>query len=95
MYSLNRCVQQKKIQTGILMSGHKTPVAGKIYTSCVVDAALFMRKSLHVGWEPNGMLVHSGSLVNSPGAALSSVIHIESESSLDHELLETNLTYLN
>jgi nuclear pore complex protein Nup98-Nup96 len=70
-------VKMTKVEGFKLPSQQETPVAGKIYTSCVVDAALFMGKSFRVGWGPNGMLVHSGSLVNSPEAALSSVIHIE------------------
>jgi hypothetical protein len=48
-----------------------------MYTNCVVDAALLMGRSFRVGCGPNGMLIHSGSLVNNPRTGLSSIIHIE------------------
>ncbi|TVU48240.1 hypothetical protein EJB05_07869 [Eragrostis curvula] len=70
-------VRMTKVEGFKLPAEQETPVAGKIYTNCVVDAALFMGKSFRVGWGPNGILVHSGSLVSSPGTGLSSVIHIE------------------
>ncbi|CAL4920998.1 unnamed protein product [Urochloa decumbens] len=70
-------VKMTKVEGFKLPAEQETPVAGKMYTNCVVDAALFMGRSFRVGWGPNGMLVHSGSLVNSPGTGLSSVIHIE------------------
>jgi nuclear pore complex protein Nup98-Nup96 len=70
-------VRMTKVEGFKLPSQQETPIAGKIYTNCVVDAALFMGKSFRVGWGPNGILVHSGSLINNPGTGLSSVIHIE------------------
>ncbi|PAN51343.1 hypothetical protein PAHAL_9G587000 [Panicum hallii] len=70
-------VKMTKVEGFKLPAEQETPVAGKMYANCVVDAALFMGRSFRVGWGPNGMLVHSGSLVNSPGTGLSSVIHIE------------------
>ncbi|CAN6313894.1 unnamed protein product [Urochloa humidicola] len=70
-------VKMTKVEGFKLPAEQETPVAGKMYTNCVVDAALFMGRSFRVGWGPNGMLVHSGSLVSSPGTGLSSVIHIE------------------
>ncbi|RCV46332.1 hypothetical protein SETIT_9G523200v2 [Setaria italica] len=70
-------VKMTKVKGFKLQAEQETPVAGKMYTNCVVDAALLMGRSFRVGWGPNGMLVHSGSLVNSPGTGLSSVIHIE------------------
>lgn len=70
-------VRMTKVEGFKLPAEQATPVAGKIYTNCVADAALFMGRSFRVGWGPNGILVHSGSLVNSPGNGLSSVIHIE------------------
>ncbi|KAF8718221.1 hypothetical protein HU200_025715 [Digitaria exilis] len=70
-------VKMTKVEGFKLPAEQETPVAGKMYSNCVVDAALFMGRSFRVGWGPNGMLVHSGSLVNSPGMGLSSVIHIE------------------
>lgn len=70
-------VSMTKVEGFKLPPEQETPVAGNTYTVCVVDAALFMGRSFRVGWGPNGLLVHSGSLVNSPGTGLSSVIHIE------------------
>ncbi|KAL6867200.1 hypothetical protein ACP4OV_015224 [Aristida adscensionis] len=70
-------VRMTKVEGFKLPAEQETPVTGKIYSNCVVDAALFMGRSFRVGWGPNGILVHSGSLVNSPGTGLSSVIHIE------------------
>ncbi|XP_006649480.1 nuclear pore complex protein NUP96 [Oryza brachyantha] len=70
-------VRMTKVDGFKLPANQTTPVTGKIYTNCVVDAALFMGKSFRVGWGPNGILVHSGSLVNRPGTGLSSVIHVE------------------
>lgn len=70
-------VSMTKVEGFKLPPEQETPVAGNTYTVCVVDAALFMGRSFRVGWGPNGLLVHSGSLVNSPGTVLSSVIHIE------------------
>lgn len=70
-------VSMTKVEGFKLPPEQETPVAGNTYTICVVDAALFMGRSFRVGWGPNGLLVHSGSLVNSPGTGLSSVIHIE------------------
>ncbi|KAL6649303.1 hypothetical protein ACP70R_013527 [Stipagrostis hirtigluma subsp. patula] len=70
-------VRMTKVEGFKLPAEQETPVTGKIYSNCVVDAALFMGRSFRVGWGPNGILVHSGSLVNSPGSSLSSVIHIE------------------
>ncbi|RCV23380.1 hypothetical protein SETIT_5G001700v2 [Setaria italica] len=69
-------VKVTKVEGFKLPAEQETPVAGKMYTNCVVDAALFMGRSFRVGWGPNGMLIYSGSLVNSPGTGLSSVIHI-------------------
>lgn len=70
-------VSMMKVEGFKLPAEQETPVPGKMYANCVVDAALFMGRSFRVGWGPNGILVHSGSLVNSPGAGMSSVIHIE------------------
>lgn len=70
-------VRMTKVDGFKLPSDQETPVAGNVYSNCVVDAALFMGRSFRVGWGPNGILVHSGSLVNRPGTGLSSVIHIE------------------
>ena len=70
-------VRMTKVEGFKLPAEQESPVAGKIYTNCIVDAALFMGRSFRVGWGPNGILVHSGSLVNSPGSGLSSVIHLE------------------
>lgn len=70
-------MRMTKIEGFKLPPEQATPVAGKTYSNCVVDAALFMGRSFRVGWGPNGILLHSGSLVNSPGTGLSSVIHIE------------------
>ncbi|KAK3150615.1 hypothetical protein QOZ80_3AG0235480 [Eleusine coracana subsp. coracana] len=70
-------VRMTKVEGFKLPAEQETPVSGKIYTNCVVDSALFMGKSFRVGWGPNGILVHSGSLVSTPGTGLSSVIHVE------------------
>ncbi|WVZ55633.1 hypothetical protein U9M48_006271 [Paspalum notatum var. saurae] len=70
-------VSMTKVEGFKLPAEQDTPVAEKLYANCVVDAALFMGRSFRVGWGPNGILVHSGSLVNCPGTGLSSVIHIE------------------
>ncbi|XP_062210054.1 nuclear pore complex protein NUP96 [Phragmites australis] len=70
-------VRMTKVEGFKMPAEQESPVAGNIYTNCVVDAALFMGRSFRVGWGPNGILVHSGSLVNSPGTGLSSVIHLE------------------
>lgn len=56
----------------------ETLVSG--YHSCnVVDAGLFMGRSFGVGWGPNGILVHAGSLGggNDSQKVLSSVIKLE------------------
>ncbi|KAM3230827.1 hypothetical protein ACQJBY_061169 [Aegilops geniculata] len=70
-------VRMTKVEGFKLPAEQATPVAGKVYSNCVVDAALFMGRSFRVGWGPNGILLHSGSPVNTPGTGLSSVIHIE------------------
>lgn len=56
----------------------ETPVTG--YHSCnIVDAGLFMGRSFGVGWGPNGILIHAGTLVGSNDSqkGLSSVIKLE------------------
>lgn len=70
-------MRMTKVEGFKLPAEQATPVAGKTYSNCVVDAALFMGRSFRVGWGPNGILLHSGSLVNCPGTGLSSVVHIE------------------
>ncbi|KAM0836317.1 hypothetical protein ACQ4PT_062403 [Festuca glaucescens] len=70
-------MRMTKVEGFKLPAEQATPVSGKTYSNCVVDAALLMGRSFRVGWGPNGILLHSGSLVNCPGTGLSSVIHIE------------------
>ncbi|KAL5984171.1 hypothetical protein ACLOJK_018275 [Asimina triloba] len=57
---------------------HETPIANS-HSSNIVDAALFMGRSFRVGWGPNGILVHTGAPVGSPGIGktFSSVVNIE------------------
>lgn len=56
----------------------ETPISGS-YAHNIVDAGLFMGKSFRVGWGPNGILVHSGTLVGSGGdhKLMSSVVNLE------------------
>lgn len=65
-----------KVEGFRLEEKHQTPLSGG-YSKNIVDAALFMGRSFRVGWGPNGILVHSGTLVGSPSCGLSSQVNIQ------------------
>ncbi|KAK6942110.1 Nuclear pore complex protein NUP96, C-terminal domain [Dillenia turbinata] len=71
-------LRMTKIEGFKLDLKRETPVTGS-HSHNVVDAALFMGRSFRVGWGPNGVLVHAGSLAGNGDSysVLSSVINVE------------------
>ncbi|KAK9923296.1 hypothetical protein M0R45_031724 [Rubus argutus] len=75
----NKAMPLKSLKEGFKLDlSSETPVTRKDSRN-IVDAGLVMGRSFRVGWGPNGILVHAGTLIGSNGSqrVLSSVINLE------------------